>query len=420
MVNIQAPKGTKDLLPSESYKWQYLENKFKKIAASYGCREIRTPMFEHTELFERGVGDTTDVVQKEMYTFNDRAGRSITLKPEGTSPAVRAFIENSIFNEAQPTKLFYFTPVFRYENVQKGRLREHHQFGVEVFGAKEASLDAEIISIAIRVYRELGINDVKLNINSIGCPECRKKYNEALKEFLSNNYDKLCETCKTRFEKNPMRILDCKVPSCKEIVKNAPVILDYICDDCREHFSNLKKALKAMGIEYEVDPLIVRGLDYYSKTVFEIIHNGITICGGGRYDYLIEEVGGPSMPAVGFGMGIERTLLTLEENGIEIPKEPYIDLYIGSIGKTAKIRVLKIINKLREYGLRCECDHMNRSVKAEMKYANKIDARFTLILGDDELDSGTAKLKRMEDGKQFDININNIEEIVNLIEKINV
>ncbi|WP_123054259.1 histidine--tRNA ligase [Clostridium sp. JN-1] len=415
MSNIQAPKGTKDILPAESYKWQYLENKFKKIASSYGCREIRTPIFEHTELFQRGVGETTDVVQKEMYTFNDRAGRSITLKPEGTSPAVRAFVESSLYNEAQPTKLFYFTPVFRYENVQKGRLREHHQFGVEVFGSQAASLDAEIISLAMRVYKELGVKDIKLNINSIGCPKCRKKYNDALKKFLSDNYDKLCDTCKTRFEKNPMRILDCKVSSCKKIVKNAPVILDYICDECKAHFENLKKSLTAMGIGYEVDPLIVRGLDYYSKTVFEIIHKGITICGGGRYDYLIEEVGGPSMPAVGFGMGIERTILTLEENGIEIPKEPYIDLYIGSIGVDAKMEVLKIINRLREEGLKCECDHMNRSVKAEMKYANKIDVRFTLIIGDNELESGTAKLKRMEDGKQFEININDLREIAKIV-----
>ena len=318
---IQAPKGTKDVLPGDVYKWQYLEEKFRNIAASYGCREIRTPVFEYTELFERGVGETTDVVQKEMYTFNDKAERSITLKPEGTSPAVRAFVESSLYNEAQPTKLYYFTPVLRYENVQKGRLREHHQFGVEVFGAKEASLDAEIISLAMRVYKELGVKSIELNINSIGCPECRKKYNDALKQFLSENYNEFCGTCKTRFEKNPMRILDCKVPKCKEIVNGAPVILDYLCDECNEHFESLKKYLTAMGIEYKVDPLIVRGLDYYSKTVFEIINNGITICGGGRYDYLIEEIGGPSMPAMGFGMGIERTILTLEENGIEIPKK---------------------------------------------------------------------------------------------------
>ncbi len=414
-MDIQRPKGTKDVLPGDSYKWQYLEEKMRKISASYGCREIRTPIFEYTELFQRGVGETTDVVQKEMYTFSDKAERSITLKPEGTSPAVRAFVEGSLYNETQPTKLFYFTPVLRYENVQKGRLREHHQFGVEVFGAQEASLDAEIISLAMRFYRELGVNEIELNINSIGCPKCRKIYNEALKKFLSDNYDELCGTCKTRFDKNPMRILDCKVPSCKEMVKNAPVILEYICDECKQHFEELKKYLTAMDMKYKIDPLIVRGLDYYSKTVFEIIDKGITICGGGRYDYLIEEIGGPSMPAMGFGMGIERTLLTLEENGIEIPKESYIDLYVGAMGPEAKIEAMKLINILREQGLRCDGDHMNRSVKAEMKYANKVGAKFTVILGENELNTAKAKFKRMEDGQQFELSLNDLGDIINLI-----
>lgn len=412
---IQAPKGTKDVLPGDVYKWQYLEEKFKNIAASYGYREIRTPVFEHTELFERGVGETTDVVQKEMYTFDDKAGRSITLKPEGTSPAVRAFVESSLYNEVQPTKLYYFTPVLRYENVQKGRLREHHQFGVEIFGSQEASSDAEIISLAMRVYKELGVEGLTLNINSIGCPECRKNYNDALKAFLKDNLHNLCETCGTRFDKNPMRILDCKVESCKEIVKGAPVILDYLCDECNEHFENLQKYLKALKIEFNIDPHIVRGLDYYSKTVFEIIDKNITVCGGGRYDYLIEEVGGPSMPAMGFGMGIERTLLTLEEHGIQISKDTYIDLYVGAIGADAKIEALRFVNSLREKGVRCECDHMNRKVKAEMKYANKIEAKFSVILGDDELQSGVAKFKRMVDGEQFEVNLNDLNAIVELI-----
>lgn len=413
---IQSPKGTKDVLPSEIYKWQYLENKFRSIAASYGHREIRTPAFEYTELFQRGVGETTDVVQKEMYTFEDRGNRSITLKPEGTSPAVRAFVQGNLYNEAQPTKLFYFTPAFRYENVQNGRLREHHQFGVEAFGAKGPSIDAEVISIAMRVYRELGVNDVELNINSIGCAKCRKEYNAALKKYLSEKYDELCDTCKTRFDKNPMRILDCKIDGKKEVVKNAPSILDYICDECREHFEGLKKYLNSLGIEFKVDPHIVRGLDYYTKTVFEIINNDMTICAGGRYDYLIEEVGGPSIPAMGFGMGIERTLLTLEENGIEIPKQPYIDLYIGSIGDTAKMESLKLANLLRENSLRCECDHMNRKVKAEMKYANKIDARFTVIIGEDEIKSGIAKFKRMDDGQQYELKLDDLDKIVSIIQ----
>lgn len=411
---IQAPKGTKDILPTESYKWHYLEDKFKNIADSYGYREIRTPVFEYTELFQRGVGETTDVVQKEMYTFLDRAGRSLTLKPEGTSPAVRAFVEGSLYNEAQPTKLFYFTPVLRYENVQKGRLREHHQFGIEAFGSKEASLDAEVISLAMRIYEELGVEGIELNINSIGCSKCRKEYNDILKTFLSKQYDNICDTCKTRFHKNPMRILDCKEKSCKEIVKDAPLMLHHLCDECKEHFESLKMYLEGLGIGYKINPLIVRGLDYYSKTVFEIINKNITICGGGRYDYLIEEVGGPKMPAVGFGMGIERTLLTLSENGIEIPKLPYIDLYIGVIGDKARIKALTLTNKLREKNVRCEYDHMNRSVKAEMKYANKINARFTVILGENEIESGIAKFKRMEDGQQFEISLGDLSAILNL------
>jgi histidyl-tRNA synthetase len=408
---IQAPKGTKDMLPADAYKWQYLEKRLREIAATYGFREIRTPIFEHTELFLRGIGETTDVVQKEMYTFNDKGNRSITLKPEGTAPAVRAYVESSLYNEVQPTKMYYFTPVFRYENVQKGRLRQHHQFGVEAFGAQDASIDAEIISLAMRVFRELGITSIELNINNIGCPKCRKTYNEALQAYLKANYDKLCETCKTRFEKNPMRILDCKEMSCKKIVAGAPMILDYLCDECEDHFGDLKKYLDALGIAYKVDPLIVRGLDYYSKTVFEIINDGITVCGGGRYDYLIEQIDGPSTPAMGFGMGMERLILTMEQNNITIPVEPFIDLYVGSMGDSAKLKSMQLVNSLRQKGIKCESDHMDRSVKAEMKYANKIGARYTLVIGEDELNTGKAKLKRMSDGELFDCDINDIESI---------
>jgi len=408
---IQAPKGTKDLLPADSYKWQYIEKRLRGIAATYGCREIRTPMFEHTELFIRGVGETTDVVQKEMYTFNDKGDRSITLKPEGTAPAVRAFIENSLYNDAQPTKMYYFTPVFRYENVQKGRLRQHHQFGVEVFGAQGASIDAEVISLAMRVFRELGINSIELNINNIGCPKCRKNYNDALQAYLKENYEALCDTCKTRFEKNPMRILDCKDVNCKKIVTGAPVILDYLCEECDDHFKELKKYLDALDIKYKVDPLIVRGLDYYSKTVFEIINDGITVCGGGRYDYLIEQVDGPKTPAIGFGMGLERLILTLAQNNIDIPDDTQIDIYVGSMGEEAKIKSIQLVNALREKNYKCECDHLDRSVKAEMKYANKIGAKYTLVIGEEELREGKAKLKRMSDGEIFDCDINDLESI---------
>ena len=414
---IQAPKGTKDLLPTESYKWQYLEENLRKIAHTYGCREIRTPMFESTELFLRGVGETTDVVQKEMYTFEDKGGRSVTLKPEGTSPAVRAFIESSLFNEAQPTKMYYFTPVFRYENVQKGRLRQHHQFGVEVFGAKDAAQDAEIISLAMSVFKNLGIKGLKLNINNIGCEKCRPKYNEILIKYLNDSKDQLCGTCLTRLEKNPLRILDCKVEKCKEITKNAPLITDHVCEECSNHFEELKGYLEALGMEYTVNPFIVRGLDYYTKTVFEIINKDITVCGGGRYDRLIGEVGGPTMPAVGFGMGLERLLLTLGEEGIEIPEPVHIHLYIGSMDLESKKEALKLANKLRGEGIACEIDVTGRNLKPQMKYANKIKAAFTVILGSTEVEERKANFKRMSDGEITNISLDDIESIAKLIKE---
>ena len=411
---IQGQKGTKDMLPSEAYKWNYIADKLRKISEEYGIREIRTPMFEATELFERGVGETTDVVQKEMYTFEDKGGRSITLKPEGTAPAVRAFIEHSLYADAQPTKMFYFTDCFRYEKMQKGRLRQFHQYGIEVFGSQEASIDAEIISLVMRSLDEFGIKGISLNINSLGCPSCRAKYNEALKEYLKSNYDDLCETCKTRFEKNPMRIIDCKEKKCKEIVKNAPIILDFICDECKEHFEKLKNYLTAMGIEYNVDPQIVRGLDYYSKTVFEVIKDGLTICGGGRYDYLVEEIGGPKTPAMGFGLGLERLLLTLEEEGIKIEEPNRCDLFIGSMGDNAKLKAKKLAFDLRKEGLKVDIDHLGKSVKAQMKYANKIGARFTFVIGDSEIQENMVNVKRMSDGEKFVVALDNIKNIVNI------
>ena len=411
-MEVQAPKGTKDMLPQDAYKWHFVENKFREIAKFYGMREIRTPMFEHTDLFLRGVGDTTDIVQKEMYTFNDKGNRSITLKPEGTAPVVRAFIENRLFNEAQPTKLYYAIPCFRYENVQKGRLRQFHQFGTEVFGSKEPSMDAEVIAFAMEFLKSLGLKSLSLNINNLGCPNCRPKYNEALKKFLEENYDDLCGLCQSRFEKNPMRILDCKNKNCGEITKNAPIILDYMCEECDTHFTEVKKYLDALNIPYTVDPGIVRGLDYYTKTIFEILNDDFTVCGGGRYDRLIEQLGGPEMPAVGFGLGIERLLLTLQNEGIEIPNEGLYDLYIGARGEDGKLASFKLANALRTRGIKTEINHMGRSLKAEMKYANKIGAKFTVVLGDDELQTGNAKFKRMSDGEQFEVNLNNIEEIV--------
>lgn len=417
-MNIVAPKGTKDLLPKDSYKWQYLEGMFREIAGTYGCREIRTPMFESTELFKRGVGDTTDVVQKEMYTFDDKGNRSMTLKPEGTSPVVRAFIENSLYSDVQPTKMFYFTPAFRYENVQKGRLRQHHQFGVEIFGSKEASSDAEIISIIWEVYRRLGIEGVSLNINNIGCPTCRARYNEALKAYLKEQYDELCDVCKTRFEKNPLRILDCKNKHCKSIVDKAPSILDYVCEDCVAHFSKLKEYLEALRIPYNIDPLIVRGLDYYTITVFEFIDkDGSTLCGGGRYNNLIKEIGGPDTPAVGFGMGIERLLLALKQSEIELPKPNYMDIYIGSMGERGSIEAIKLANTLRSENIKCECDHLGKSVKAQMKFANKIDARYSVILGDSEIESGIIEIKDMNNSEKITASLDNIEKIISILKR---
>ncbi|MDV4152233.1 histidine--tRNA ligase [Clostridium sp. AL.422] len=414
-MEIQAPKGTKDMLPQDAYKWHYVEGVLREVSKAFGVREIRTPIFEHTELFLRGVGETTDIVQKEMYTFNDKGDRSITLKPEGTAPTVRAFIENRLFNEAQPTKLYYIIPCFRYENVQKGRLRQFHQYGVEVFGSKEPSMDAEVISLAMEALKNLGLKSLSLNINNLGCPNCRPKYNEALKKYLEENYNNLCNVCKTRFEKNPMRILDCKEKTCKEITKDAPIILDYICDECDSHFTEVKRYLDALNIKYNIDPGIVRGLDYYTKTIFEILNDDFTVCGGGRYDKLIEEIGGPEMPAVGFGLGLERLIMTLENEGIEIPKEDVIELYIGARGDNAKTEAFVLANKLRSNGIKTEVNHMGRSIKAEMKYANKIGSVFTTIIGDDELQNKTLKLKRMSDGEQFEVSLDNIEEIAKVI-----
>jgi len=411
----KAPKGTKDVLPGDSYKWQYVERVMREHCADFGYREMRTPVFEHTELFLRGVGDTTDIVQKEMYTFNDKGNRSITLKPEGTAGVVRAFIEAGLQNEVQPTKIYYLNnPVFRYENPQSGRLREHHQFGVEAFGGKNASLDAEVIGLALGIIKDLGITGLSVNINSIGCKECRPKYNAALKEYFRANLDNLCETCQSRFEKNPLRILDCKEEGCKKYIENAPIIIDYLCDDCKAHFESLKKHLNALNIEYKINPKIVRGLDYYTKTVFEIISSSIgaqgTVCGGGRYDNLMEELGGPQMPGVGFGLGLERLLLTLEASGIEIKKPSLFDVYICTMGDQAEIEGFKLGMALREAGVKTEMDHTGRSMKAQLKYADKVDAPYVVIIGEDELKNNIAVLRDMKNGLQQEISLDKIKD----------
>lgn len=412
----QAPKGTKDILPSEVYKWHYVEGIIREICALHGYREIRTPTFEHTELFQRSVGETTDVVQKEMYTFEDKGGRSITLKPEGTSPAVRAFIEHSIFNEPQPTKVFYFTPCFRYEKPQAGRLREHHQFGVEAFGTSDPSVDAEIINIAMMLYRRLGVGNLEIRINSVGCPKCRAEYNKKLKEFLAARLSNLCETCKDRFHKNPMRIIDCKEERCKEQLTDVPYMLDNVCEECGEHFEGLKRALDILGLKYEVDPRIVRGLDYYTKTAFEIVSKDIgaqgTVCGGGRYDGLIEECGGPSTPGIGFGLGLERLLMVVENQGVEIPKPVYMDVYIANLGEEGAKEALRQVSLLRNEGIKAEKDYMGRSLKAQMKYANKIGASFVVVLGEEEIKSGRIKVKDMNAGSEEEIALAGLAEYI--------
>ncbi len=411
---ISAPKGTKDLLPDQVYKWHYVENKFSDICKRYGFKEIRTPMFEHTEVFARGIGDTTDVVQKEMYTFNDHAGRSITLKPEGTSGAVRAFIEHKQYAEVQPTKYYYNTDCFRYEKPQAGRLRHFHQFGIEVFGTSNMLADAEVISLGYDFLTELGITEIQLRINSVGCPDCRRKYRDALKEFLKPRYDELCNTCKDRYERNPMRILDCKSEICKKIVENAPRMLDYLCDDCRNAFEELKTNLTSMGIEYVIDPNIVRGLDYYTKTAFEFVTTKIgaqgTVCGGGRYDHLIEELGGPPIPGVGFGLGIERLIMLMEANDVKFPEESRPEVFIAVMGEAAKSFGLKLCRELRQKGVIAEMDTLSRNIKGQFKYADRLGAKYTLVIGEDELKKGVVSLKDMAKSEQREIKIENIYE----------
>ena len=412
MLITQAPKGTEDLLPNDSYKWHYLEKKFKNVCDCFGYKEIRVPTFEHTELFERGVGDTTDVVQKQMYTFNDKGGRSVTLRPEGTSSVVRCFLQHNLQQEPLPLKTFYNVACFRYENKQKGRLREFHQFGVEAFGSFGPSIDAEIVNLAYTFLNDVGLSDLSVNINSIGCPHCRERYKEALKEYLRPNLDNLCETCKTRFERNPLRILDCKSEICQGYAKGAPNLLEYICDDCRNHFETFKKYLDLLEIKYTIDPGIVRGLDYYTKTVFEIISGSFTVCGGGRYDGLVEECGGDSVPGIGFGLGIERLLLRLEDLNVSIPNDELLDLYVVPLGEEAYQYTYTLVNSLRKNGIKVDTDHMSRNLKPQMKYANKIGAKYTMVIGDSEIETGVSNIKNMETGEQQQVELNKIDEYI--------
>lgn len=405
----KAIKGTKDVLPKDVHKNQYIEATALDIASKFGYKEIRTPVFEHTELFQRGVGDTTDVVQKEMYTFDDKGGRSITLRPEGTSGAVRSYLENGLCNEALPQKVCYLTSCYRYEKPQAGRLREFHQFGVECFGSASPLADAEIIALAKSLFDTLGVKDLSLEINSIGCPTCRAEYHKALKEYFSSRKDELCDTCKSRLDRNPMRILDCKSPICHEIAEGAPVVIDYLCDECKEHFENVQKYLKAQNIEYTINPQIVRGLDYYTKTVFEFVSNSIgaqgTVCGGGRYDGLVEELGGQHTPSLGCAIGIERLMLLMEAQGCEFPEAEKPDLFIVALGEKATLKAVEIAKDMREEGFSALLDLNQRSVRAQMKYADKLGAKFNVVIGDNEVEAKTAKLKNMQTGEETEINL---------------
>ncbi len=409
----KAPRGTKDITPKDVYKWHYIEKKFREICALYGYEEIRTPIFEHTEVFSRSVGDTTDVVQKEMYTFTDRGDRQLSLKPEGTAGVIRSFIENKMYADTQPTKLYYITPCFRYERPQAGRQRQFHQFGIEVLGSDGPSVDAEVISLAVQFFNEMGLNNLSVNINSVGCPTCREEYNRKLKEYLDQKVDVLCETCLERKDKNPMRVIDCKNPHCKENLQDIPFMIDHLCEGCKDHFDKLQTYLKEMDINYVVDKTIVRGLDYYKKTAFEIISNDIgsqsTVCGGGRYDGLVEMLGGPKgISGIGFALGAERLLLTLENNNIEIENPKSTDIYIATIGDAAKTKSFKLIKDLRSNHISADNDHLDKSLKAQFKYSDKLNAKYTVVIGDDELANDTATLKNMKTSEQTTIKLSEL------------
>ncbi|MGI6669094.1 MAG: histidine--tRNA ligase [Acetivibrionales bacterium] len=409
---IQSPKGTRDVLPSEVYRWQHVEKVFSELCASFGYREIRTPVFEYTELFQRGVGDSTDIVRKEMYTFNDKSGRSLTLRPEGTAGVVRSYVENGMSSLPHPIKMYYNLSFYRYENVQKGRYREFRQLGAEAFGAAGPSVDVEIISLVDMFFRRLGLKDTSLHINSIGCPRCRAQYQEKLKDYFRPLLSGLCGDCRSRFEINPMRIIDCKRDKCKELTADVPYLLDNLCGECGAHFEGLKAGLENLGIGYIVDPRIVRGLDYYTKTVFEFISENVgtqgTICGGGRYDGLVELCGGTPTPGIGFALGVERLLMELDSQGVVIDQPSTMDIYIATVGVKAAAFAQQLVHKLRSLNVGAETDLMDRSLKAQMKYADKMGFTYIVVVGDEEIESGKGVLKDMRSGEQKDVSLDSI------------
>lgn len=414
-MNIKAPKGTKDILPADSYKWQFIEDNFSKMAREFGYGEIRTPMFENTALFKRSVGETSDIVQKEMYTFNDMGKRSLTLKPEGTSPAVRAFSCSTDVRAIKPHKYYYDTPCFRYENTQEGRYREFHQFGVEIFGSDSMLSDAEVIALADSFLRKMGIDDLELRINSVGCKECRPVYRKALQDYLMPNFYKLSDDSKKRFETNPMRILDSKEECDKELVENAPTILDYLCDDCRKAFTDIKLLLDEMNIAYIVDSGIVRGLDYYTKTAFEFISKRLgsqgTVCGGGRYDHLVKEIGGQDLTGVGFAMGKERLLMLMSENGHNFGGIYKPDYFVAFVSDEARLYAINLVNALRNSGKSAVIDVCERKLKSQMKLADKVDAKYSIIIGEDEINSNKLTIKDMTTGNQIKVDKNELLKV---------
>ena len=415
-MSLNAPRGTNDILPPVSLKWQYILDKARDLMERYNYKEIKTPIFEYTELFQRGIGEVTDIVEKEMYTFEDKGGRSLTLRPEGTASVMRSFMEHKIYGRAQPSKYFYFGPMFRYERPQSGRYRQFYQFGAEALASNDPAIDAEMISMGLTLMEELGLkeSDLEVYINSIGCTECRGDYLEELKNYLNNHKDKLCDDCKKRLERNPLRVLDCKNESCSRVVNDAPKITDYLCEDCNNHFNSVKSYLNQLDVNYVVDPKLVRGLDYYTNTAFEIKYTGLgaqdTVFAGGRYNGLAEEIGGRDLPAIGFAMGVERLLLTLEKEDIELPIDNNIDLYITTIGDEAKRKGFEYVNLLRKTGLKTEMDYMGRSVGSQMKAADRMNASYTIILGGDELKSGSATVRNMKSGEEIDISLDDLVE----------
>ena len=405
------PKGTQDWFGENMWRRTKIEAIVRELCGTYNIGEIITPAFEHTVLFNRSVGDTTDVVQKEMYTFKDKGDREISLKPEGTAGTIRAYLENNLYALPQPIKMFYFTQAFRYERPQSGRLRQHHQFGVEFVGSPSPMVEVELITLVSEFIKRIGLKDVKLHINSIGYGECRKNYNDALLGYLKGYEAELCEDCKVRMQKNPLRVIDCKVPSCKAIVEKAPRTIDFLDEECKNHFDTLQKMLTELNIPFEIDTGIVRGLDYYTKTVFEFVDkDGFTLCGGGRYDGLINEIDGKqNIPAVGFGMGIERILYFLEKEGVSLGEMPHPMLYVGIMGDEVKAKAFEIVTKLRNKGVIVETDYLDRSVKAQMKYANKLGVDYTVIIGQNEAESGLVKLKNMETGDETEVKFEELE-----------